>query len=380
MENLLQDYLSYGANLEIKTPYYLYFPSEVRRTITTFKRLLDNDVGIFYAIKSNNYEGLVKELIKNDFGFDVASKEEIEFLHKLGADMGKIAFSNPSKEEDALVLADKLGIKYYAFDSEEEIKKIHRLVKDPILVGRMTSSNQDAIVELSSKFGMTYDYFKYLVDKAKSEGWNIQGLTFHVGSQNTKLDAWYEEVKRIYELLDYAKSCGLEIKYLDIGGGIPAPYDSTIEDLNLFIDALLSVEEMLSRDFPEIEVSVEPGRGLSANSMALVTRVIDIKPYKNPPVVVADTGVFNGMIEAIQGFDYPVFTGHLDDSKGYSTFRIAGFSCDSWDVLKKEVDLPKAIKVGDLIVFMYAGAYTLVYEHFHMVPYPSITTFPGKSS
>ncbi len=356
----------------VKTPQYLYFPSKLNENINAFNKFVKNNVKIFYALKSNNHPPLVKHIIQSGFGFDAASKEEIVFLLSMGTDPNNISFSAPTKKEEDIQYAAKVGIRYYAFDSEEEIIKIVRNVDSPILFARLAAANKDAVFNLSSKFGMTQEYFSYILRKCKKNNWNVQGLTFHVGSQNTASEAWKAAMLHAEELMELARNkFDMEIRYLNIGGGIPAPYEDHIPSLDYFINNILIYCNDLRKKFPSLELFIEPGRAMSANTMALLTKIIDIKPYKKPPVLVVDTGVFNGIIEPIEHLEYPIYLGNFPESEK-SLFRIVGFSCEGYDVIRQNVLLPKTIKPGDMITFMYAGAYTFVYNNFHMVPYPTI--------
>jgi ornithine decarboxylase len=371
MESLLKHYFSKISLTDFSTPAYLYFPSQLKENIRSFKKFEESDIPIFFAVKASNYPPLIKELAANNFGFDIASKEELELIHDTGTDPSRITFSAPSKREEDLHYANKIGVKYYAFDSEEEIKKIVSIVKDPYLFARIAVYNKDAVFNLSTKFGMYEEYFFSIVRKAKKMKWPLHGLTFHVGSQNISSKAWSDALKHTLRLLMKTEEMGVTITHINLGGGIPAQYEKNIPDVDYYISRIILFCRKIKKRFPEIQFSIEPGRALCANTMALITRVIDIKPYKKPPLLIVNSSVFNGMIEPLEHFEYPIYAGHFTNIKK-QYYRIGGFSCDGYDVMKHKVLLPKDIKIGDLIIFMYSGAYTFVYYNFHMVPYPEI--------
>src|SRR5262249_20233697 len=70
-----------------------------------------------------------------------------------------------------------------------------------------------------------------------------------------------------------------------------------------------------------------------------------------------DAGVFNALLEAIQGFRYQLRTERNGPPRRYV---LAGPSCDSVDTIAQEVILPE-LSVGDRVYFLHAGAYTLSY-------------------
>lgn len=356
---------------KLPTPSYIFFPYLLKQNAKLFKKLSENGIDVFYALKANNYRPLVQTLISEGFGFDIASKQELEYVLSLGADPNQIIFSAPSKLTEDIVFANQVGIKFFAFDSETEARKIMENAPSAVLIARITAYNKEAIFNLSDKFGMSKQYFLRILRLAKKEKWSLEGITFHVGSQNTSSASWIKAIEASEHLIHEAHKKGIDIKYLDIGGGIPAPYEKHIPSIGFYIDKIIQHVSNLKKRLPDLKVFVEPGRSMCADSFVLCTRVIDIKTYKSPPTIIVDTGTFNGMIEPLEGFEYPIYLEHFGDcEKKY--YKIGGFSCEGYDILKKRTLLPRNIKLGDLIVFMYAGAYTFVYKNFHMVPYPSI--------
>jgi ornithine decarboxylase len=365
----IQKYLA--LNKKIETPKYIYFPEELRANIRKFSKFEKDNIQIFYAVKANNHNPLIKELIRNGFGFDVASKEEINLVISAGCHPSKITFSAPSKKEEDIKYANEKGIKYFAFDSQYEAEKILKNVKNPILFARIAHHSKDAIFNLSSKFGMNESYFKFILRKAKKENWPLKGITFHVGSQNSSPNSWNLALKHVESLLKHAQNLNIDFSYLNIGGGLPAAYSADIQPIENYIEKIIDYCRYIKFKFPNLEVFVEPGRAIAANTMVLACSIIDYKPYKSPPILIVDTGVFNGIMEPIEHFEYPVYVSKLlSPKKKY--FRIAGFSCEGYDIIRNKVLLPSDIKIGDKIYFLYAGAYTFVYSKFHMVPYPEI--------
>lgn len=376
MEKLLSKYLNESIK-DLITPSYVFFESQLNKNIDAFKKFINSDIPVFYAVKANNYKPLLQALIKNGFGFDVASKEELELVISLGAIPERITFSAPSKKEEDIRFAAKLGIKKFAFDSEFEVQKIVDIVQDPTLFARVAVYSKDATFNLGLKFGMFENYFKYILRKSKINKWPLKGITFHVGSQNIAINDWKISCDHALKLISYAKKSGVQIEYLNMGGGIPAPYSKKIPKLDFYISHILSLCFKIKKQFPEIKCFVEPGRAICADTMALITSVIDIKPYKKPTMLVVNSGVFNGIIEPLEGFEYPIYHDHLKHKKK-KYFRVAGFSCEGFDIISKKVLLPKNIQPGDVIIFMYAGAYTFVYEKFHMVSCPEIVNAQKK--
>lgn len=374
MRSALEVFLSPKNISLIPTPSYLYFPEILEKNIKIFSEFIKNDIPVFYAVKAGNYDPMIVELIKNGFGFDVASQEECEHVLRLGANPSLISFSAPTKKKNDIVYSSERGIKYYAFDTEDEIEKILWAAKDPILFARVDVNIKDAVFDQSNKFGMSKKYFKQVMKQSKKRAWPVKGITFHVGSQNVSLYTWNSAFVAIKDYMKIAEDVGIEIEYINLGGGIPAQYNPDVPAAEEFVKRILFLREKTLKNFPRLKFFIEPGRSMAANTMALLTTVMDIKPYKKPPVVIVDTGIYNGVLESLEyftDFDLPLYTDHISVTQKRK-FKIAGLSCDGSDIIKQSILLPKSLKVGDVLAIMYAGAYTYVYENFHMVPYPKI--------
>ncbi|MBN1373909.1 hypothetical protein JW962_01055 [Candidatus Dojkabacteria bacterium] len=379
MKKILKNFLKSVKVSDITTPRFIYFPTQLEDNLEVLKEFEKNGIQVLYAIKANNFIPVVESIIRTGFGFDVASAAELKLVHDLGVDKDKISFSAPTKRERDLIFSNQIGVKNYAFDSEMEIDKILRFVDKPVLFARIGTPNKLSAFDLSSKFGMSDVYFKYIVRKAKKNKWPIQGVTFHVGSQNTALSSWKDALDKLSPLLEYADHLGVKIKYLNLGGGIPAKYNGDVKQLIQYVRGICRYVNRFRLKCSIEKVFVEPGRSVVANTMALLTKVINIKPYKRPPIVVVDTSVFLGLIEALEHFEYPVYHRsqvlELEKNGSGKFYKIAGFTCDGYDIIAKRVLLPRNVQLGDLLVISCAGAYTSVYENFHMNKYPDIEIY-----
>ncbi len=361
---------------KLKTPQFLYFHTQTEQNIKDFRKFAKNKIEVLYALKANNYVKLIDTFVKEGYGFEVASIEELNFLIKRGADPKRISFSAPSKLASDLKQASAKGVKYYAFDSIVEAEKIMECVDSPILVARVSTPNKESVFDLSSKYGFDDKGYREALTKGRKQNWPIKGVTFHVGSQNNALGAWRQSLKKIKEFIDISHEYGFSIDYLNLGGGIPAKYNGKTKAVEYYIDGICELVKSLRKKYRFKQVFIEPGRSLSANTMILLAEVIDIKSYKNPPIAIVDTSVFTGIIEPLEHFEYPIFSlGQIykePNSRATKYYKLGGNSCDGYDIIHKKIALPKNLGVGNKLVILYAGAYTFVYEKFHMKSYAKI--------
>jgi ornithine decarboxylase len=356
-----------------QTPYFLYNPTALDRNINDFKVFSDNRIKIYYAVKSNTYAPLIKTLVGNNYGFDVASIEEILLVQRLGGEPKYFSFSAPTKLENEIKEAANLGVEQYAFDSKDELLKIINNVHMPKLIARMAVSNCDLNAQdLSGIFGMSSAYYKEILTFLQENQLPLYGLTFHVGSQNTQISSWDKALNDMENILNVSQKYGQNIKLLNIGGGIPVPYDDEIKPMSFYIENICNLIVEFKKKHPAMEVVVEPGRAISANTKTLYTSIINQKNYKVPPILVTDITLFNGLIEIFENTEYKIEENYKDNNSKRKVFRICGFSCDGYDIIKQKCLLPENITVGDILKINTVGAYTFVYSNFHLKSHPPI--------
>ena len=84
------------------------------------------------------------------------------------------------------------------------------------------------MVELSSKFGALPGEAVDLIAFAHNNKLEVEGLSFHVGSQCTNIQNYIQALHLASSVFAEARTRGFELKLLDIGGGFPAHYDDTV--------------------------------------------------------------------------------------------------------------------------------------------------------
>lgn len=319
---------------------------------------------VFYAIKANSAKCILEKLIKLGSNFDVASAGEIRLLSKMGVSGEKMIYANPVKTIEGLIEASKVGIKRFTFDSENEIDKIKKYVPDAEVLARVKIKQSDAIVNLNIKFGADETKILDLLNYAKANGLKANGICFHVGSQVLSTKSYERAFSLARGLIDRLKASGIDIKYMDIGGGLP------VACLDKDVDAekiMKNINDCLV-DFEDVEVWAEPGRYICGNAVNVITSIIGKQMRDEKQWYYIDDGIygsFSGIL--FDHWDYDIIS-LKDEDNTYEKATIAGPSCDSLDIVKKEMYCPK-LDEGDLLIALNAGAYSKV----------SATTFNGFS-
>ncbi|MBP2639237.1 MAG: ldc [Firmicutes bacterium] len=318
-------------------------------------------VKLYYAVKSNPDERIVRTLAGLGSCFDVASDGEILMLSDMGIEPERIVYANPIKTSGGLEIARQKGIHSFTFDSESEIGKIANVLPGATVLLRIKVDNPRALVDLNKKFGAAPDEALDLLRKARAKGLDAAGLCFHVGSQSTSSEAYLAALQICRGLFDQAAADGFQFRLLDIGGGFPIPTGTQKIDVAAMTDEIYA---SLKANFPGIEIWAEPGRFICGTAMSLITRVIGTQRRNNQQWYFLDEGLygtFSGII-----FDHWIYDMETFKNGAEIMATFAGPSCDSLDVLYRD-KLTVPLEMDDLILVRNCGAYSSA----------SATTFNG---
>ena len=346
----------------LETPVLLMDQEQLKRKARAIGKNIRGSK-VFYAVKANPVAEVLGFLAGLGLGFEIASEGELEVLAGLGVEAERIITSNPVKTFKFLERAASYGVKYYAYDSREEVEKLARMVPGAKVYLRLSVPNEGSEWPLSRKFGVEIDEGASLIMHAASRGLDPVGITFHVGSQCTNVYNWNNALYKAKVLWDIAAKGGINFSVLNIGGGYPVRYTKGvvgIERIEKNIDALLG--ELFP---PDISVFIEPGRAMVGDAGVFVSRVIGKSRRGDEDWLHLDVGVFNGLMESIGGIRYSYI---MEAEKGNpqteeapkKRWTVAGPSCDSVDVVDTNAMLSEPA-VGDLVLVLSAGAYTISY-------------------
>lgn len=340
-----------------------------------YKKLTESlNARVFYAVKSNPEQAILRRLSALGSGFEVASIGELKRLEAIGVKHAEVIFSNPVKIESHIEEAYKRGIHSFAFDSSDEIKKLAKCAPGAKVYLRVFVSNRGSLVDLSSKFGADPEIAVKLLQEAKDNGLHPYGVTFHVGSQAENLSVWGSAIETAARIMANASHVGIKLSVMNIGGGFPIQYS---DDSPLAEEVFERIREELSMVPDSVEIWCEPGRFLSGSAGVLVANVIGKSHRGNDEWIYLDVGRFQAFIEMFESDDIklPVFTSNdlsaKQPKKQYYT--LTGPTCDSYDTIYTEVELASGLKRGDKVFFLLAGAYTTVYgSEFNDFPLPRV--------
>lgn len=323
------------------------------------------DSRIFYAVKANPAPEILKLLAGMGSNFDTASVREIEMALDAGATPDRISFGNTIKKERDVARAHELGISLFAVDSHEEVEKIARAAPGARVFCRVLTDGEGAEWPLSRKFGCVPQMAVDVLVYAHQLGLVSHGVSFHVGSQMTQLDAWDAALTDAKYVFDKLAKQGIFLKMVNMGGGFPTRYLKDVPTAQAYGQAIFAA---LVRHFGNQlpETIIEPGRGMVGNAGVIKAEVVLVsKKSDNDAVrwVFLDIGKFGGLAETMdEAIRYPIRTER--DGDAVEPCVIAGPTCDSADVLyeKTPYPLPISLTIGDELLIEGTGAYTTTYS------------------
>lgn len=318
-------------------------------------------VRVRYAVKSNPDRQILRRLIDEGSGFEVASYPELATLMELGVQPADVLFTNPVKPPKHIRQAHLAGLDRFSFDSEAELVKLATEAPGARVFVRLATNPARSLVASEGKFGVHATQAAGLMARAKQLGLKPYGIAFHVGSQMTDPAAWEMAIRDAGALMRRLHTRqGITLKMLDMGGGFPAHYRTAVPALAKYGQAIMTA---VKRHVPyKVELVVEPGRGLVGSAGVMVSSVIGLADRGTHRWVHLDVGAFNGMMEELEMQNHlPLL---LSDSRGSATTQLVnltGPSCDSQDSILFDTKLSSELAMGDRVYLYTAGAYTTSY-------------------
>jgi diaminopimelate decarboxylase len=352
-----------GIAETVGTPFYLYSLNTLESHFRAFQNAFSKvDHLICFSAKANSNIAILRIFVCMGGGVDVVSGGELFRSMKASVSPDKIVYSGVGKREDEIEYALELPILMFNIESTQELVLIDQIA------GRMKTRAPVALRVNPDVDPKTHPYISTGLKKNKF-GINLQkslddyrlantlpnvkviGVSCHIGSQLTEVRPFVEAVQRIKELVLKLRAEGMNIQYMDIGGGLGITYNQ--EEPPHPRD----YARALMKELKEIDCTLilEPGRVIVGNAGVLVTKVLYTKEGDEKNFIVVDAAMNDLIRPSLYGSYQRVQPVHRSDRPEW-TADVVGPICESSDFLAKDRKLPKA-EQGDLLAVMSAGAY-----------------------
>jgi len=359
---------------EVGTPCYVYSQAAILKRFRKVREVFaEVSPLICFAMKANSSLAVLDLLCKEGGGFDVVSGGELFRALKVGCDPKKIVFAGVAKTQAEIREAVDAGILLFDVESEQEliaIDKIARAAGKRAAVALRINPNVDANThakittgKAESKFGIDkHTALALYLRSHEFEAVDLVGLHMHIGSQITEVEPYVKALEVDLQFIETCRSKGINIEYLDIGGGFGINYRrQEAQPLDSFAKAMLPLLKQ-----SKCKIIMEPGRFIAGNAGIMLTRVVYVKKTPVKTFVIVDSAMNDLMRPMLyDAFHHvaPVVlpSGCVDprdqaENDSLEVVDVVGGVCESTDVLAKARPFPP-VKQGDLLAVFSAGAY-----------------------
>ncbi|MBY4676429.1 diaminopimelate decarboxylase [Marinobacterium arenosum] len=345
------------------TPLYVYSRDAIERAYLGYAQALEGHDGmVCYAVKANSNLAVLNLLARLGAGFDIVSIGELERVIKAGGDPARVVFSGVAKRPDEIKRALELGIHCINIESEPELERINAVAAALGKVAPISfrvNPDVDAGTHPYISTGLKENKFGIAIEQARRiyglaaalDNVEVIGMDCHIGSQLTEIAPYMDALDRLLVLIDALAEDGIQIRHLDIGGGLGVCYtDETPPSTGEFVAAIL--EKLGDRP---LSLVMEPGRSIVANAGVMLTRVEFLKPTAEKNFAIID-GAMNDLIRpALYSAYQEIVPVELREEGETKSWDLVGPVCETGDFLGKDRQLNLA--EGDLLAVCSAGAY-----------------------
>lgn len=346
------------------SPTWIVFERQIISNVDFFEKFTGDKGRIYYPVKTNPSLTVLQILAKLGVGADCASGSEIDLALYAGIKIENISYNTPAQDLEICKRLLLSGAKV-VMDDIESIIELQNDLKGTEFEGKLflrvnlpefisyaqATANQDLMAHAhkSSKFGIPVEDLETCLAAMHIP---VSGLHVHVGTQMDNMASFEFAIQELNNLADRLTALGHPITDINIGGGLGIPFsaDDNFPSLDFWSSKLLEFKRH------NYQYSVEPGHALVGNTVALLTKVLNIKKSRGKKWVIVDIGT--DQLAKITLLKWPHRI--LDESgeelaKGEDA--IAGPLCFAGDTLLEQVSVEK-LKKGSPLLIPEVGAYT----------------------
>ncbi len=360
------------------TPLYVYSGDQIAQRVEMFSRAFDPVRPLLcYSVKANSALAILRLIDRRGGGFDIVSGGELERVLTIGKEAAqRVVFSGVGKTAAEIDLALRAGILIFNAESEAEVELLaERAAKQRVRARIALRVNPDVFAETHPYISTGLREHKFGIDirraravyraAAKSRHLDPCGVSVHIGSQIRSAEPFGAAISRVVDLVLQLRRDGVNIRYVDAGGGLGIDYhaapsaggkgqDSQTPEkaVQAYAAALTSGLARLGED---VTLLLEPGRFLVAQAGALLTRVLYVKKNGKKTFVITDAGM-NDLIRPALYQAYHEIVAVTPRGGRKQVVDVVGPVCESGDFFARDRPLPP-LKTGDLLAILDAGAY-----------------------
>lgn len=352
----------------IGTPFYCYSSATLSDNFRNFQEALGGlNAKLYYSLKANSNQAVIKTLASLGAGADVVSVGEMYRALAAGIAAQDIIFAGVGKTREEMAAALDAGIYQFNVESVGELRALNEVAvglgrKAPVALRINPDVDAQTHAKISTgkaenKFGIDIDHAPAIYAEAAGlPGIDVKGLACHIGSQLVDIAPFRAAFAKMSDLVKMLRSKGLGVERVDLGGGVGITYrdERTIS----FVDYTHAVAENFGN--LGLKLEAEPGRAIVGNAGILVSRIINVKEGVSRKFVIADAAMNDLIRPTLYDAHHRILPlKQPGDDAPVEKVDVVGPICETGDLFAEQRALP-ALAAGDLIAFGEAGAYGAV--------------------
>lgn len=321
---------------------------------------------ICYSVKANSNLALLKALVDKGAGLDIVSGGELFRAIKVGCPPEKIVYASVGKTDKEIEDAARLGILFFNVESSSELENINRIagilnkvINVAIRINPDVEPKTHKFIttgKITNKFGIDFKSVSWILSlRSTLRNIRISGLHIHIGSQITESAPYVAAITKIVNFIERLGKKGIDLEYLNIGGGLGIVYDKeTPQTAAKFAAKILPLLRKT-----KLKIILEPGRFIAGQAGILLTKVLYIKTTPKKKFIIVDSGMNDLIRPALYDAYHQILPLRAPDdqtTRAPEKVDIVGPICESADFFAKDRKLPK-VNAGDFLAIMSAGAY-----------------------
>jgi diaminopimelate decarboxylase len=384
------------------TPLYVYSATTIKSRYKEFERAFaKHPHTVCYSVKANSNLSILRMLSEMGCGFDVVSGGELERVaraHKPA--LKKVVFSGVGKTAEEMDAALKAGILMFNLESEAELHLLAERAAKLRKVARVAFRvNPDVKAEThpyistglrEHKFGVPIDQARELYALAAQQRYlEPAGVSVHIGSQITDVSPFGETMQRVVALVGELLSDGLNIRYVDAGGGLGISYHgNSNETLRESIDGYAKALLAQLKD-TDLHLLLEPGRSIIAPAGVLIAKALYAKQNGRKKFLIVDAAMNDLLRPSLYGAYHEIVAvdgtakkkqDEIGDGLSAGVADVVGPICETGDFFARDREMP-AVDAGGLIAILDTGAYGMsLSSNYNTRPRAAEVLVEGKKS
>lgn len=391
-----------------RTPLLLLDRQAISGQVDLWRRCLPSVVP-HYAVKVNDFPPILEQLHAEGVWFDAATAGEIELLAALGVPPAHVIVTHPIRDARDLDAVRRYQPRALIVQDADELQKLRGagipsrsyapeiLVRIKLEFSNLNKFGVEGVFEPRQKPDGTWTWsidarplrevFATAQAIERETGCSFAGFGFagHVGTNTVTPEPYRMMLAGFRYLQDKLGNDGIAITCFDLGGGYCDPeaaaqHGTTQAEL---LQGIAAVVAETAAACPGVRLLAEPGRFMVSHAATLVTAVKSVrkKDWRIMPMATAAgerVAAVQSMQHLVVHMDdsiYGTLLGQVHDDKQWQFVAVRlqgephagplvpaliwGATCDSWDRVHGDRDLPADLRAGDHLLVPHVGAYAM---------------------